>query len=244
MTMMIGMTTTSGMMTMSDFAAIYASPQHAQAYHTLVMREDYQHNLLRHIQSLCTLPQARVLDMGCGTGRVAGLLGPCGSLTATDRAGAMLQVARTHLPATVRIVQADNTALPFATGSFDVVTAGWSFGHATEWLPGTWQANVRSAVREMRRVLAPGGVAIIAETLGSGATEPAPPTANLAACYALFEEEFGMTRTAVSTDYRFASVAEAAALTGFFFGVAMPGIAQSDGTSILPEWTGVWHSRV
>ncbi|MFM2032724.1 MAG: hypothetical protein RLZZ297_1489 [Chloroflexota bacterium] len=229
---------------MSDFAAIYASQSHAAAYHTLVMREDYQGNLATHIAGLADLPAARVLDMGCGTGRVAGLLGPCRSLTASDRAGAMLHVARQHLPTTGRLVQADNTALPFAAGSFDVVTAGWSFGHATEWLPGSWQANVRRAITEMRRVLAPGGVAIIAETLGSGVATPAPPTPVLAECYALFEQEFGMTRTAVATDYRFASADEATQLTSFFFGVAMGSETQADGTVIVPEWTGVWHSRV
>jgi hypothetical protein len=96
----------------------------------------------------------------------------------------------------------------------------------------------------MLRVLRPGGVAIIFETLGSGADHPAPPTAALAECYALFTREFGFVCTPVSTDYRFASVAEATELTEFFFGMALTGTLQSDGTAIVPEWTGAFVRRV
>ena len=113
----------------------------------------------------------------------------------------------------------------------------------SEWIPGAWQADVRAAVREMLRLLRPNGVAIIFETLGSGVDQPAPPTAALAACYALFEAEFGFVRTPIATDYRFASPAECAKLTEFFFGVAMQGALQPDGSAVLPEWTGAWVYR-
>ncbi len=155
----------------------------------------------------------------------------------------MLAVARERLPAHVRIDVADNTALPYGDGSFDVVTAGWSFGHATEWLPDIWQTNVRAAVDEMLRVLAPGGIAIIFETLGSGVVHPAPPTDNLRACYAIFEDEYGFSRTALATDYQFESAAEAARLTAFFFGVAMDSTVHPDGRAVVPEWTGAWQVR-
>jgi ubiquinone/menaquinone biosynthesis C-methylase UbiE len=229
-------------MTMTDFRDIYADVSHARAYHELVSCEDYQGNIARHIRTFVDLPTCRVLDMGCGTGRVAALMaGDCQALTVCDRAPAMLTVAREHLPTTVRIDEADNTALPYADASFDLVTAGWSFGHATEWLPGVWQDNVRAAVGEMLRVLAPGGVAIIFETLGSGVTHPAPPNDQLRACYTLFEREYGFVCTPLVTDYRFASVAEATRLTQFFFGVAMASVAQPDGSAIVSEWTGAWQ---
>ncbi len=229
---------------MTEFRDIYADVGLARAYHELVNCEDYQGNLARYIHTHADLEQSRVLDMGSGTGRVAALMAAsCRELTLCDRAPAMLAVAREHLPTSVRIDIADNTALPYGAGAFDVVTAGWSFGHATEWLPDIWQDNVRAAVREMLRVLAPGGVAMIFETLGSGVTQPAPPNANLAACYALFESEFGFTRTAIATHYRFASVAEATRLTQFFFGFAMDSSAQADGSAIVPEWTGAWQVR-
>lgn len=229
---------------MPDYRDIYRDVHHAQRYHTLVSREDYQGNLLREIQRHCTLSQCDALDMGCGTGRVAALLAPhVHSLTVSDRAPAMVAVARTILPATVHIAVAANQAMPLTDACMDVVTAGWSFGHATEWIPDVWQTDVRAAVHEMQRLLRPNGVAIIFETLGSGVARPAPPTATLAACYDMFEHEFGFVGTPIATDYRFASSAEAANLTGFFFGVAMPGIVQADGSAILPEWTGAWVYR-
>jgi ubiquinone/menaquinone biosynthesis C-methylase UbiE len=230
--------------TMTDFRDIYADVEHARAYDQLVRCEDYQGNLGRYIRVNADLSRARILDMGSGTGRVAALMADtCRSLTICDRAPAMLAVARERLPAYVRIDVADNTALPYGDGSFDVVTAGWSFGHATEWLPDVWQTNVRAAVDEMLRVLAPGGIAIIFETLGSGVVHPAPPTDNLRACYAIFEDEYGFERTALATDYRFESAAEAARLTAFFFGVAMDSTVQPDGRAIVPEWTGAWQVR-
>jgi hypothetical protein len=66
----------------------------------------------------------------------------------------------------------------------------------------------------------------------------------LAECYALFANEFGFVPTPVRTDYRFASVAEATELTEFFFGMALTGTAQPDGTAIVPEWTGAFVRRV
>lgn len=229
---------------MPDYREIYQDVAHAQRYHTLVSREDYQGNLLREIRRHCDIANTDALDMGCGTGRVAALLAPhVRTLTVSDRAPAMLAVARTQLPARVTMLTADNRAIPLPDACMDLVTAGWSFGHATEWIPGAWQSDVRAAVAEMCRLLRPGGVAIIFETLGSGVDQPAPPTSALADCYALFETEFGFTRTAIATDYRFESPAECAQLTGFFFGMAMQGIPQPDGRAILPEWTGAWVYR-
>jgi ubiquinone/menaquinone biosynthesis C-methylase UbiE len=225
-----------------EYREIYQDAQHARAYHQLVSREDMDGNIVREIQRHGDWSRADVLDVGCGTGRMSALIEPhVGQVTACDRASAMLGVARTVLRPHTRVVTADNRQLPFAAASFDLVTAGWSFGHATEWIPGAWQADVRQAVTEMLRTVRPGGSAMIFETMGSGATSAAPPTQALADCYALFEQEFGFERTVIATDYRFHSQRECQDLTGFFFGVAMEGIVQADGSVRLPEWTGVWH---
>ncbi|MCX6016263.1 MAG: class I SAM-dependent methyltransferase [Chloroflexales bacterium] len=230
---------------MPDYRDIYQNIPQAQRYHQLVSREDYQGNLLYEIRRLCNLAEADALDMGCGTGRVAALLAPhVRNLTVCDRAPAMLSVARQVLPAKTIIMTADNRDLPLPDACFDLVTAGWSFGHATEWIPGSWQVDVRAAIGEMLRVLRPGGVAIIFETLGSGADRPAPPTTTLADCYSLFVNEFGFHCTPVSTDYRFISTDEAAELTEFFFGMTLTGTRQPDGTAIVPEWTGAFSLRV
>jgi hypothetical protein len=59
----------------------------------------------------------------------------------------------------------------------------------------------------------------------------------------LFEQEFGFVCTPLMTDYRFASAADAARLTEFFFGVAMESVVQTDGRAVVPEWTGAWQVR-
>lgn len=229
---------------MPDYQEIYQDPRHAEAYHRLVSREDYAGHIGAEIRRHGDWSRAQALDVGCGTGRISLIVEPLvAQLTACDRAPAMLGVARRLLRPQTRVTTADNRSLPFADASFDLVTAGWSFGHATEWVPGAWQADVHQAVQQMLRVLRPGGVAVIFETLGSGATEPAPPTAALADCYALFEQEYGFVRTPIRTDYRFVSQAECQELTGFFFGVVLTGLEQADGSVMLPEWTGAWHYR-
>ncbi|MFZ9857337.1 MAG: class I SAM-dependent methyltransferase [Roseiflexaceae bacterium] len=230
---------------MPDYRDIYQDPLHAERYHQLVSREDYLGNILNEIRRHVDLTTANVLDMGSGTGRVAAIMVPYArSLTISDRAPAMLAVAQRLLGPKVPALTADNRSIPLAAGTFDLVTAGWSFGHTTEWVPGAWQADVRAAITEMLRLLKPGGSAIIFETLGSGSTVPHPPTQALADCYTLFEQEFGFVRTPIQTDYRFESETECRELTGFFFGSEMAGTLQPDGTMILPEWTGAWHLQV
>lgn len=229
---------------MPDYRDIYQQLDHAEQYHLLISREDYQGNILKEITRHVDLTSAEVLDMGSGTGRVAALMqSTARSLVISDRAPAMLTVAQRILGPTVRVINADNRSIPLPDQQFDLITAGWSFGHTTEWVVGAWHADVRAAINEMLRLLRPHGSAIIFETLGSGSTVPQPPTPALAECYALFEQEFGFVRTPIQTDYRFESADECRALTGFFFGTAMEGTLQPDGTMILPEWTGAWHVR-
>jgi ubiquinone/menaquinone biosynthesis C-methylase UbiE len=96
----------------------------------------------------------RVLDVGCGTGVFAERLRvalPGATIWGVDLVAGMLArgAARwrrhTHR---VAPVQGDSERLPFAAGSFDVVTCSNSFHHYPD------QAR---AVREMCRVLRPGG---------------------------------------------------------------------------------------
>jgi hypothetical protein len=92
----------------------------------------------------------------------------------------------------------------------------------------------------MRRVLRPGGTAIILETLGTGRETPHPPSEALAAYYAMLETDYGFASTWIRTDYRFESQAEAEELTGFFFGAASATTTTEEGYAIVPECTGIW----
>jgi ubiquinone/menaquinone biosynthesis C-methylase UbiE len=104
-------------------------------------------------------PGERVLDAACGTGIVARLAAPLvgsnGQVAALDINPAMLAVARAHPAppgATIRWQEGDAVALPFPDGAFDVVLCQ----HGLQFVP-----DRAGAVREMRRVLAPGGRALV-----------------------------------------------------------------------------------
>jgi ubiquinone/menaquinone biosynthesis C-methylase UbiE len=100
-------------------------------------------------------PGARVLDVACGTGIVARLAAPqvgaAGHVTGVDRNIEMLEVAQAQTAAwrpAVRWLAGDAEALPFAAATFDAVLCQQSV---------QFFADQARAVREMRRVLAPGG---------------------------------------------------------------------------------------
>jgi SAM-dependent methyltransferase len=103
---------------------------------------------------LSLAPGARVLEVACGTGivtrRLLAALPADGRLVATDLNPPMIDWARSRLPADPRLElkPADAQALPFADASFDVVVC--QFG--VMFFP-----DKPLAMREARRVLAPGG---------------------------------------------------------------------------------------
>jgi len=104
---------------------------------------------------------ARVLDIAGGTADLARLfsdhVGPTGSVVLTDINGAMLTAGRDRLLDEGRLVpavQCNAEALPFPARSFDCVCIGFGLRNVT---------RKEVALAEMRRVLMPGGVALILE---------------------------------------------------------------------------------
>lgn len=104
-------------------------------------------------------PGERVLDLACGTGIVARLIAPRvapgGGVTGYDVSPAMLDVARERAAAEgieVAWDQGDAAALPYADGSFDLVLCQ----QGLQYFP-----DKPTALRELRRVLAPGGRALV-----------------------------------------------------------------------------------
>jgi ubiquinone/menaquinone biosynthesis methyltransferase len=96
-------------------------------------------------------PGARALDLACGTGDIAFALARAGGhVTGLDITLRMLEIARTKpdSPA-VALVGGDMMALPFAGGSFDVVTTGYGIRNVPA---------IEPAIAEILRVLRPGGV--------------------------------------------------------------------------------------
>ncbi|MDX2161255.1 MAG: class I SAM-dependent methyltransferase [bacterium] len=231
---------------MPTFEEIYA--QHAAEYDALVSREDHRGYLLPAIRQVIALDGIDVVELGAGTGRLTRLLAPhVRTIRAFDRSAHMLATARERLQANGgewSLHVADNHAIPVADACADLVIAGWSFGHATEWHGDRWRDEIDTALREMTRIARPGGALIILETLGTGALHPAPPTPVLADYYAHLESIHGFARAAIATDYRFESLEEADRLVRFFFGDALADQVQREGWIVLPEWTGLWSKRV
>jgi ubiquinone/menaquinone biosynthesis C-methylase UbiE len=110
-------------------------------------------------------PQASLLDAGCGTGAFARSLVAEGispkRITLLDPSDAMLDRC-SDLP--VRRVKGRLEALPFQDGAFDIATCAW----ALETSP-----NLEIALRELTRVVAPGGVLGLAFCSWSPAGAPA-----------------------------------------------------------------------
>jgi ubiquinone/menaquinone biosynthesis C-methylase UbiE len=222
-----------------DYHEIYA--HHADAYDELVAAEDCDGNLLPALARVMSVA-GRVVEVGAGTGRVTRLLARAGAtVVATEPSAAMLEVGRQRLGehANVSWHQASASALPVDDAWADAGVAGWVFGHFREWMPAGWEGELAQALAELGRAVRRGGTLVIIETLGTGASEPAPPTPGLAEYYAWLEVR-GFARTWIRTDYGFASVDEAVRVTGFFFGEAFAARVREQGWARVPECTGIW----
>lgn len=113
----------------------------------------------RAVREPLSKPGAIALDVCCGTGDLAAALRrvAAGSVIAADFCAPMLSRARSKFhqgPAGVRLLAADTLSLPFRDGSVDVVASAFGFRNL---------ANYALGLREMRRVLKPGGCVAILE---------------------------------------------------------------------------------
>lgn len=231
---------------MDHFKHIYT--QRAADYHQMIIPEDMYGNLLSTLQAVTPLQGKRVLDLGTGTGRLPLLLADqTASMVGLDLYGDMLRENRrqcSRVDGQWALIQGDMQALPFPQAWAEVVVAGWAIGHMRFWFASAWQTHIGQVLREMHRVVTPGGMLIILETLTTGSLTPAPPAPELAEYYGWLEEVWGFNRQMIRTDYNFATVQEAVERTEFFFGPELAASIRDNGWAQLPEWTGVWSKQV
>lgn len=228
-----------------DYARIYR--EEPERYDAMVRAEDCDGALPALLARVApSLRGGRALELGVGTGRVTRLLLRAGaSVRGCEQSAAMLAVADERLraegfaPSSLDLAVADAYEATFGDAWADLAIAGWVFGHAVSWHPDDWKARIGHALTAMRRALKPGGALVVVETLGTGFTAPTPPP-GLVPYQRWLEDEWGLARHALRTDYRFATPDEAAVSMGFFFGDAMAAKIRDAGWARVPECTGAW----
>jgi len=224
-----------------DLRQIYQSE--AERYHTLVSREDTEHNLLPAIRAIDPLDGKTVIELCAGTGRVSRLIAPfVRRLVISDISHHMLSFSKGKVAecgmTNWYLSLESHQALPFADQAADVVIAGWSFCYAAIDVEEAWRIVLEQALREMQRILCPGGRLILIESLGTGYETPHPP--QVLVKYLNYLDAHGFESTWIRTDYCFKEKAEARALTSFFFGDDPLPMWETGEGVIVPECTGLW----
>ncbi|MFC0153469.1 class I SAM-dependent methyltransferase [Xanthomonas dyei] len=147
---------------MGEHVAAQFGPQAYAYLHSEVHAQGAEFAELR--AGLAGHREGRLLDLGCGAGHVSFQLAPLmAEVVAYDLSTDMLTIVAATAAerglTQVRTVQGVAERLPFETGSLDAVVSRYSAHH--------W-SDVGQALREVRRVLRPGGVAAFIDVVAPG----------------------------------------------------------------------------
>ncbi|EFE98226.1 class I SAM-dependent methyltransferase [Serratia odorifera] len=137
--------------------------EQANAYLTSAVHAQGK-DLQRLSALLAEHPHARLLDLGCGAGHASfTAAAQVAQVVAYDLSAQMLEVVTRAADEkglqNVQVQQGMAEALPFADASFELVISRYSAHH--------WH-DVGQALREVKRVLKPGGTAIFMDVVSPG----------------------------------------------------------------------------
>jgi demethylmenaquinone methyltransferase / 2-methoxy-6-polyprenyl-1,4-benzoquinol methylase len=153
------------------------APRYDLLNHVLSFQIDrhWRSTTVRRVRSILQRPDARVLDLCCGTGDLMLALQKQtrSCVLGSDFCHPMLMAAAAKSGYGSPLFEADALQLPLADASLDLVTVAFGFRNF---------ANYESGLRELRRVLRPGGVAAILEF-------SQPPNRLFAAVYGFYSRE-------------------------------------------------------
>ena len=150
--------------------------EYAERFAALAASGKDMHGEASYCAALCS-PGSRVLDAGCGTGRVATRLEELGFVcVGTDVDESMLAVARRHAPQvpwhSADLAQITSADLGGASGFDLVVMAG-------NVVPLLAEGTVASAVRSLATLMAPGGLLVAGFGLDPAHLPPRCPVTSL-----------------------------------------------------------------
>jgi demethylmenaquinone methyltransferase/2-methoxy-6-polyprenyl-1,4-benzoquinol methylase len=139
------------------------APRYDLLNHLLSLDIDkiWRRRVAREFSTILGNPDARILDLCCGTGDLAFTfrkLAPHGAtIIGSDFVPEMLARSRSKAAASganVEFIEADALALPFAAQTFELVSCAFGFRNL---------ANYERGLSEIHRVLKPGGAAAVLE---------------------------------------------------------------------------------
>jgi demethylmenaquinone methyltransferase/2-methoxy-6-polyprenyl-1,4-benzoquinol methylase len=106
---------------------------------------------VQEIEKRIVKPLPKILDVGCGTADLSLAFSRLGPVVGCDFCHPMLRIGARKIAGSGRVVsllEADALVLPFADASFDVVVSAFVLRNL---------ADIDEGLRQMRRVLRPGG---------------------------------------------------------------------------------------
>src|SRR6266849_888420 len=145
------------------------APRYDLLNHLLSLQLDrlWRARAAKRLRPILSRPDALVLDLCCGTGDLAFSLARAGSarivgadfahtmlVRAKEKSAALAAGASQPIAAPVPFFEADAMRLPFADASFDLITTAFGFRNLS---------NYEAGLREIQRVLKPGGAIAILE---------------------------------------------------------------------------------